>query len=374
MRQSPTSAQLHPSNKLAKPSAVLRNHLALIALICIDNGNTRFEDTIMATHVHTGEGHFEDDRGRHARTPTEIPKRGWLDIVIRVKNEVTKDNVSIIAAGLALYALLAVFPALGAAVSIYGLFASPEQIAEHMNSFSGVLPAEATQILQNQLQSLSGQEQALGFGLVLGLLLALWSARKGMVALMAAINVAYDESEERGFFKQIVVSLAFTLGAVVGFLAVLLLAVAIPLALEMLPLGRAAEILILVVRWALLWAMAVLGMALVYRYAPDRREPKWKWLTWGSGIAATIWLIGSLLFAIYARNTASYGETYGALGGVVVLLLWFYLTGYALVLGAEINSEMERQTKEDTTQGSPKPMGQRDAYAADTVGESWKRK
>jgi membrane protein len=330
----------------------------------------------MATHAHTGEGHFDDRhdaRGRHARSPSEIPKRGWLDIAMRVKNEVTKDNVSIIAAGLALYALLAVFPALGAAVSIYGLFASPEQIAQHMNSFSGVLPAEATQILQNQLQSLSGQEQALSVGLVLGVLIALWSARKGMVALMTAINVAYDEDEERGFFKQILVSLAFTLGAVIGFLAVLLLAVAVPLALEMLPLGRAAEILILVVRWALLWMMAVLGMAVVYRFAPDRREPKWKWLTWGSGIAATLWLIGSLLFAIYARNTASYGETYGALGGVVVLLMWFFLTGYCIVLGAEINSEMERQTKEDTTQGPAKPMGQRDAYAADTVGEQWKK-
>ncbi len=330
----------------------------------------------MATHAHTGEGQFgdrHDTRGRHARSPTEIPKRGWLDIAIRVKNEVTKDNVSIIAAGLALYALLAVFPALGAAVSIYGLFASPEQIAQHMNSFSGVLPAEATQILQNQLQSLSGQEQALSVGLVLGVLIALWSARKGMVALMTAINVAYDEDEERGFFKQILVSLAFTFGAVVGFLAVLLLAVAVPLALEMLPLGRAAEIIILVVRWALLWGMAVLGMAMVYRFAPDRRQPKWKWLTWGSGVAATLWLIGSLLFAIYARNTASYGETYGALGGVVVLLMWFFLTGYCIVLGAEINSEMERQTEEDTTQGPAKPMGQRDAYAADTVGEQWKK-
>ena len=292
---------------------------------------------------------------------------------MRVKNEVTKDNVSIIAAGLALYALLAVFPALGAAVSIYGLFASPEQIAQHMNSFSGVLPAQATQILQKQLQSLSGQEQALSVGLVLGVLIALWSARKGMVALMAATNIAYDEDEERGFFKQILVSLVFTIGAVVGFLAVLLLTIAIPLALEMLPLGRAAEAVILVARWALLWGLAVLGMAVVYRFAPDRNEPQWKWLTWGSGIAATLWLIGSLLFALYARNTASYGETYGALGGVVVLLMWFFLTGYCIVLGAEINSEMERQTKEDTTQGPAKPMGQRDAYAADTVGESWKK-
>lgn len=326
----------------------------------------------MATHVETDAGEFarehEEGRGRQANKPTEIPVRGWWDIAMRVKDEVTKDNVSIIAAGLALYALLAVFPALGAAVSIYGLFASPEQIAEHITSFEGVLPGQATEILQNQLQSLSGQQQVLSFGLVLGVLIALWSARKGMVALMTAVNVAYDEREERGFIKQIFVSLVFTVGAVIGFLAVVLLAVAVPIALEVLPLGRAAEIVILVVRWALLWFLAVSGMALIYRFAPDRHEPKWKWLSVGACVAATLWLIGSLVFAIYARGTASYGETYGALGGVVVLLMWFYLTGFSLVLGAEINSEMERQTKKDTTVGPSKPMGQRDAYAADTLG------
>lgn len=323
----------------------------------------------MATHVTSGDERFEEAHGRYAERPSEIPKRGWIDIVLRVKEEVSKDNVSLIAAGLALYALLAIFPALTAAVSIYGLFASPQQMADHMQSFQGVMPGQASQILEGQMKALSEQRQSLSFGLVFGVLLALWSARKGMVAIMAATNVAYDEREERGFFKQILISLAFTLGAVVAFLVVVLLAIAVPLALEFVPLGDFAEGVIMVVRWVLLWLFAVLGMAIVYRYAPDRHEAKWKWLTWGSAIAATLWLVGSLLFALYARSSASYGETYGALGGVVVLLLWFYLTGYSLVLGAEINSEMERQTKEDTTRGPRKPMGQRDAYAADTVGE-----
>ncbi len=328
----------------------------------------------MATHVHTGDEHFADDRGRHAQQPSDIPKRGWLDIAMRVKNEVAKDNVSIIAAGLALYALLAVFPALTAVVSIYGLFSSPEDIASHMQAFQGVLPGDASKILEGQLQALSARRQTLSFGLVFGLGVALWSARKGMVALMAATNVAYDEQEERGFFKQIFVSLVFTFGAVLGFLVVLLLAVAIPLGLNYLPVGRFAATLILVIRWALLWVFAVLGMAIVYRFAPDRHVAQWKWLTWGSGVAATLWLIGSLLFAWYAQisASASYGQTYGTLGGVVILLLWFYLTGYSLVLGAEINSEMERQTKEDTTEGPGKPMGERGAYAADTVGPAWK--
>jgi membrane protein len=313
----------------------------------------------------------ERDRGRDARRPTDIPSRGWLDIALRVKKEIAKDNVSLIASGLALYALLAAFPALAAAVSIYGLFASPDDIAQQMQQFAGFLPADGQQILQRQLQQLaSHNSDTLSIGLALGILIALWSARKGMVALMAATNVAYDEREERGFFRQILVSLAFTVGAIIAFLAVLLLGVAVPLILKALPLGPATEFIILIARWVLLWLIAVTGLAIVYRYAPDRKEPQWKWVTWGSAIAATLWLIGSVLFAIYVRNSGTFGQTYGALGGVVVLLMWLYLSGYIIVLGAEINSEMERQTVKDTTINEDAPLGQRGAYAADTVGES----
>lgn len=313
----------------------------------------------------------EHDRGRNARRPSEIPKKGWLDIALRVKEELADDNVSLIASGLALYALLAAFPALAAAVSIYGLFASPGDIAQQMQQFADFMPAQGQQILQRELQQLSSHSSTtLGWGLALGILVALWSARKGMVALMTATNVAYGEREQRGFIRQILVSLAFTLGAVLGFLVVLLLGVAVPLVLKALPLGPATEIAMLVGRWALLWAVAVTGLAIVYRYAPDRKEPKWRWVTWGSAISATLWLIGSLLFALYVRHSATYGETYGALGGVVILLMWFYLSGYIIILGAEINSEMERQTVKDTTTNDGAPLGERGAYAADTVGPS----
>lgn len=322
-----------------------------------------------ATTVHGGVA--ADDRGRGAQRPSEIPKKGWLDIALRVKNELSSDNVSLIASGLALYALLAVFPALAAAVSIYGLFASPGDISQQLQQFAGFLPAEGQQILQRQLQQLASHSSStLGWGLALGIVIALWSARKGMVALMSATNIAYNEREERGFIKQVLISMAFTIGAVLGFLVVLLLGVAVPLFLEALPLGPATEIAILMGRWALLWVIAVTGLAIVYRYAPDRKEPKWRWVTWGSGISATLWLIGSLLFALYVRQSASYGETYGALGGVVILLMWFYLSGYIIILGAEINSEMERQTVADTTTYDGAPMGRRGAYSADTVGAS----
>ena len=282
----------------------------------------------------------------------------------------TADNVSIIAAGLALYALLAVFPALAAAVSIYGLFASPTDIAQHMQSVAATLPPDAAAILERQVHDLSRREQALSIGVVVGILLALWSARKGMVALITATNVAYDEEEKRGFVKQLLVSLAFTVGAVLGFLAVLALGVAVPVGLALLPLGPAAETVLLIARWALLFAVAIVGLAIIYRFAPDRREAKWQWVTPGSLIAATLWLGGSLLFALYVRNWGSYGDTYGALGSVIVLLMWFYLTGYVVILGAEINSELARQTRHETTEGAPKPMGRRGAYSADTVGPS----
>jgi len=323
--------------------------------------------TLSADDASNGE---DAGRGRNAREPREIPARGWLDIAKRVNEQLTSDNASIIAAGLALYSLLAIFPALTACVLLYGLFASPDQITQQLQSFQGLLPAEGVAILEEQLRTLaSQQDQALGIGLVTAIAIALWSARKGMVALMTAANVAYDEEEHRGFIKRLLVSLAFTLGAVVGFAAVVALGVAVPIVIEFLPLGPAAEIVLLVLRWAALFFIAVLGLSIVYRYAPDRREAKWRWVSLGSVIAATLWLIGSLLFAFYVRRFGdSYGETYGALGGVIIMLMWLYLSAYVVMLGAEINSEMERQTRRDTTKGPEKPMGQRGAYAADTLG------
>lgn len=312
-----------------------------------------------------------EHRGRTAEHPQEIPARGWWDIARRVQKELTADNVSIIAAGLAMYALLAAFPALAAVVSIYGLFASPADIANHMQQVAPVLPREALTILQQRLINLSQHPQStLSAGIVVGIALALWSSRQGMVALMTATNVAYNQHEQRGFFKQLFVSLAFTVGGVMGFLVVLLLGIAVPLVLSLVPLGAATQTVLSVARWLLLFAAAVVGLAIVYRFAPDRRDAQWRWVTPGSLIAASLWLAGSVLFAVYAQNWGRYDQTYGTLGGVIVLLMWFYLSGYIIILGAEINSEMERQTSKDTTEGRPKPMGKRGAYSADTVGPS----
>lgn len=310
-------------------------------------------------------------RGREAERPGEIPPTGWWDVAWRVVQRLGSDNVTLVAGGLAMYALLSVFPGLTAAVSIYGLFATPADVGEHMSAFAGVLPPGAWDIFNSQLQSITThQHGTLTAGAVIGLLIALWSARSAMTALMTATNIAYGEREKRGFLRQVFISLVLTIGAVFGFLAMLLLGVAIPVALRVLGTRPWVQIAVEILQWVLLWLFAAVGLAFVYRYAPAREPARWHWVSWGSAIASTLWLAASALFAVFVRTFADYGKTYGALGGVVALLMWFYISGVIVVLGAEINAEMERQTKKDTTEGVEAPMGQRGAYAADTVGPS----
>jgi membrane protein len=313
----------------------------------------------------------ERDRGRSASKPSDIPREGWRDILLRVWQKIGQDNASLVAAGIALNALLAVFPALAVAVSLYGMFASPATVAADMKPFFSLLPADAANLIQGQLQRIATPMPGkLGAAAIFNTVLALWAARQGIVALMSATNIAYYERERRSIFKLITISLVFTLGAVAAFIVMLVLAVAVPLVIQFLPLGPNVATAVLVFRWVLLWAFTVLGLAVVYRYAPDRETAQWRWVTWGSAIAATLWLLASVLFELYVQNFGSYGITYGALGGVIVLVTWFYIGGFAVVLGAEINAEMEHQTAVDTTEGPPAPMGERGAYVADTLGRT----
>ena len=328
---------------------------------------TRFSDE----GAEVQSGGLEPGRGRDACTPSDIPAAGWRDILLRVWQKIGQDNASLIAAGIALNTLLAVFPAMALAVLIYGLFSSPAGVAADLKPFYAILPPDAAALLQTQLQSLAAPAHVkLGVGAVVSALLAFWSARQGIVALMTATNIAYYERERRGLLTQIAISLVFTISAVIAFLVMLGLGVAVPLALQVLPLGPVAADVILVSRWILIWLFAVGTLAVVYRYAPNRNTARWQWVTWGSAVAATLWLLGSVLFELYVKNFSSYGVMYGALGGVIVLIMWFYLGGFAVVLGAEINAEMEHQTAVDTTEGPPKPMGRRGAYVADTLGHT----
>ena len=279
------------------------------------------------------------------------------------------DNVSIVAGGLALFGLLSVFPTLAAVVAIYGLIGSPEAIAQQAQAFSGLLPTSTLQIIQSQLNDLASQQRtSLSTGAIVGFALALWSARRGMAALITSMNVAYNEHERRGFFHRLALSLLFTFSGVVGFVLVIMLGVAVPVLVGFLPLGSAGEWVLLSIRWALLWLIAALALSALYRFAPHRNKARWRWVSWGSGIAGTLWLIGSICFAFYVRNFDTFGRTYGTIGGVVVTLMWFYVSAFVIVLGAEINSELERQTLRDTTEGERKPLGHRGAFSADTVG------
>lgn len=319
----------------------------------------------------------ETNRGRFASRPVDISWRGWWDVLWRVQAQLDADNVSIVAGGLALFALLAVFPSLAAAVAIYGMVASPEAIAAQIQAFSGMLPAATLQILQSQLQDLVSQRsQTLSIGVVIGILIAMWSARKGMVALITAMNVAYNEHDRRSFLRRLLLSCSFTVCGVLGFVAMVLIGVAVPIVIAFISLGTATQWVLLAVRWALLWVIAVFALSVLYRFAPHRTHPRWEWVNAGSVIAATLWLLGGALFAIYVRNFSSFGQAYGAIGGVVVMLMWFYVSAYVVILGAEINSELERQTVHDTTIGPAMPLGKRGAFSADTIGPrgwEWKR-
>lgn len=312
-----------------------------------------------------------DPRGREAGTPKEIPARGWRDILWRVKGQIAEDKLSMIAAGVAFYGLLAVFPGLVALVGLYGLAFDPQQVERQVAAVSGMLPPQAAEILLGQLNGLATTgSTALGIGAIGGLLLALWSASAGMRTLMEALNVAYDEEEKRGTVRFYATALALTLAAIAGTVLAIALVIALPVVIGFFGLGSLLQGVIKFAVWPVLILVVLLGLAIVYRYAPSRERPRWRWVSWGAVIATVLWIIGSVLFSLYVTRFGSYNETYGAAGAVVILLMWFLLSSYAVLIGAEINAEMERQTRKDTTKGKEKPMGSRRAHAADTLGES----
>jgi len=317
-------------------------------------------------------GHGNNNtRGRRAQRPGEIPRRGWGDILRRVARRLSQDNVTLIAGGIAFNAIFALFPLLVVTVSLYGLVASPSDVAKELAQFSAMLPPQSAHILISRLTSIASRSGVtLGVGAVISAAFTIYSSIQGMWALTTATNIAYHQRERRSYFALMGLSLLFTVGAVMGLIIMLTMTVVVPAVLEILPLGPIAVVAGLVLRWVLLWLFAILALAVLYRYAPCRDDAQWRWVSWGSASAATLWLIVSVLFALYVKNFGSYGATYGTLGGAVLLLMWFYLGSFAVVFGAELNAEMEHQTAYDTTTGPPEPMGNRGAFVADTLGRS----
>jgi membrane protein len=269
------------------------------------------------------------------------------------------------------YLLLALFPALAAFVSLYGFVADPATVADHVSHLGGLLPSAGVEIIRQQLVSLASQdEQALGIGFLTGLAIALWSAHNGVMALFDAMNIAHEEDEKRGFVKLNLMSIAFTMGALLIGIGLILTVGAVPAMLAYLRLDAWAETLIAVGRWPVLLVAILTGISLIYRFGPSRRAPKWRWLSWGAAIATVVWVGASWAFSFYLQNFADYNATYGSLGAVIGLMMWTWISVIILIVGAEINAEMEHQTKCDSTVGEPKPMGERGAVVADTLGKT----
>lgn len=319
----------------------------------------------------TAEKAAQSGRGREADTPSEIPAKGWKDILWRVWSEFNEDRLMLIAAGATFYLLLALFPFLAAFVSLYGFVADPHTIAEHISYLGGVLPSGGVEMIEGELQRLADQDvDSLSVGFITGLLIALWSANSGIKALFEGLNIAYDETEKRSFIRLNLLSLAFTLGAILIGVSFIFVVGVIPAMLALLRLESWAEILIAIGRWPVMLAAIIAGITLIYHFGPSRQRPKLRWLTWGAVLASVIWIVASWGFSFYLQNFADYNATYGTLGAVIGFMIWTWISVTILLLGAELNAEMEHQTAVDSTTGPEKPMGQRGAAMADTLGKT----
>jgi membrane protein len=291
-------------------------------------------------------------------------------VLKRVKAEVKDDNVGLLAAGVAFYAMLAIFPAIIAVVTVYGMVADPDQVKTQVGELAKSLPAGADELLEDQLTNVvNAGRQALSIGLALSLLALLWSVSSGVQGLIKSLNVIYDEKETRGFVKLRGLSLLLTLGAIVVAVVALALITVFPGVIDGLGLGRAGQVAASVARWVVLAVLVLLALGVVYRLGPDRANPRWRWVSSGAVVALVLWLLGSVGFSYYVDNFGKYNQTYGALAAVIILLLWLFLSAFAVLLGAEFNAETERQTARDTTTGPERPPGERGAEVADDIAD-----
>ncbi|MET4023411.1 YihY/virulence factor BrkB family protein [Bradyrhizobium sp. S3.2.12] len=308
------------------------------------------------------------DHGRHATSPSEIPAKGWKDILLRVYSNIGRHRILALAAGMTYYSILAIFPALAALVAIYGFFSDPGSIAKHLDDISGFVPGGAIEIAREQLTRVATKgDRTLGLTFLVGLLISLWSANAAMKALFDTLNIVYGEQEKRGFVKLNAISLSFTLAAIAFVLIALGAVVAVPVILNYMWLSNIAELVVRWARWPVLFVAVALALASVYRFGPSREAPRWRWLTWGSIVATLLWLVASALFSFYAANFGTFNQTYGSLGAAIGFMTWLWISAIVILLGAELNAEMEHQTARDTTTGAPEPLGARGARMADTV-------
>ncbi|MFE1603160.1 YihY/virulence factor BrkB family protein [Methylobacterium sp. ID0610] len=318
-------------------------------------------------------GDTEVDRGRKAESPTEIPAKGWKDVLYRVYLEFQKDRVLSVAAGVTFYTLLAIFPAVAALVSLYGLVSDPATINDHLSLLQGMLPSGALDIIGEQVKRITAKGgTTLGLTFFTSLILSLWSANAGVKAIFDALNIVYEEEEKRSFIQLNLQSLTFTFGGLLFVVVALTGIVVLPVILNFIGMFGITispkAWYIALVRWPILLAILLFALAMLYRYGPSRDKPQWRWVTPGSLIAGVVWLVASIAFSWYVAHFGSYNETYGSLGAVIGFMTWIWISATIVLLGGEINAEMEHQTVRDTTEGPEAPLGTRRARMADTVG------
>lgn len=308
-----------------------------------------------------------DRAGQDATAPTEIPVKGWKAIGKRTLKEVGSDGVPMMASAVAFAGFLSLFPAMIAALAIYGLVTDPSVAAQQAADLTASLPSAAAELITGQMQDVAAADQtAIGFGLVVSVLGALWGASGGMGMLIKGVNIAYDEqNDDRGFVKNKGLAILFALGAIVFVAAAIVLVGVVPVLLE--GLGTVGVILGQIGRFVVLAGLIMLALAVLYRYAPDRADADWVWISPGAILATVLWLVATVGFSFFVNNFGSYNETYGTAAGVVVLLLWLQITALIVLFGAEFNAESERQTGVDTTTGPDRPIGQRGAEPADEL-------
>ncbi len=308
-------------------------------------------------------------RGRYSSNPLQIPWAGWKDILWRTYESTNDDRLLATAAGVVFFGLLAVFPAITALVSSYGLFADASTIGANLQTLALMLPEGSFQIVQDQIARVLAKGNAsLGATFLFGLALALWSANAGVKAIIDALNVVNEEREKRSFVKLNLISLAFTTGGIAALLLMVSAVVAFPLALDHLGIAPDSKFIVSLARWPLLFAILLVALGLLYRFGPSRRPARWQWLSIGTVAAALLWIAGSSALSWYLSNFGEYDATYGSLGAAIGLMMWMWMSAIIVLCGAELNSEIEHQTARDSTVGPPKPLGTRGAVMADTLG------
>ena len=299
-----------------------------------------------------------DVREGKAQQPAQIQMRGWIQVARRSWKRGKANQVPLLAAGVAFYAFLAVFPALIAIVSIYGLFADASKIPNQLNSLTTALPDEASKVLNDQVTALAARPSTLGIGLLVSVVIALWSASAAVSNLLTAIDVAYEEEEKRGFVKKRLLSLGLTLAAIVFMVIMLGIVAVLPPLLKAIFGTGTLRWVFQILGWLVLVLLVAVMLAILYRIAPHHNAPRMLWVSVGAAVATAIWLIASIGFSIYSATVGNYAKTYGVFAGIVVLLLWLWLSMYAILFGAEIDAEAEAAllTIADSAPGAEEPL------------------